>query len=138
MSQNPDSNQVAGGEDDADGLEGVDAETVANRDPEAFVTENPLVELLTPGAKVKILLAFMRLRGGKLNPTGIAERAAITQHTWYEHRDDLLDYGVVEEAGSAGNSPLYRVDMEHPIIKRLDEIHGLAVEHRNRVTDPDR
>jgi hypothetical protein len=131
MSQNP--------EPDRDEMDEVDAETVANRDPEAFVTENPLVELLTPAAKVKILLALMRLRGGKLNPTGIAERAAITQHTWYEHRDELVDvYGVIEEAGNAGNSPLYRVDMDHPIIQRLDEILDLAAERRNRVTDPDR
>lgn len=130
MSQNQD--------DAIDGLENVDAETVANRDPEAFVTENPLVELLAPAAKVKILLALIRLRGGKLNPTGIAERAAISQHTWYEHRDELVDvYGVVEEAGSAGNSPLYRVDMENPIVKRLEEILGLAAKRRNRVTDPD-
>ena len=131
MSQNP--------EPDRDEMDEVDAETVANRDPEAFVTENPLVELLTPAAKVKILLALMRLRGGKLNPTGIAERAAITQHTWYEHRDELVDvYGVIEEAGNAGNSPLYRVDMDHPIIQRLDEILDLAAERRNCVTDPDR
>jgi hypothetical protein len=131
MSQNP--------EPDRDGVDEVDAETVANRDPEAFVTENPLVELLTPAAKVKILLALMRLRGGKLNPTGIAERAAITQHTWYEHRDELVDvYGVIEEAGNAGNSPLYRVDMENPIVQRLEEILDLAAERRNRVTDPDR
>jgi hypothetical protein len=131
MSQNP--------EPDRDEMDEVDAETVANRDPEAFVTENPLVELLTPAAKVKILLALMRLGGGKLNPTGIAERAAITQHTWYEHRDELVDvYGVIEEAGNAGNSPLYRVDMDHPIIQRLDEILDLAAERRNRVTDPDR
>ena len=131
MSQNP--------EDALEGAEEVDAEAVANRDPEAFVTENPLVELLTPAAKVKILLALMRLRGGKLNPTGIAERAAITQHTWYEHRDELVDvYGVVEEAGNAGNSPLYRVDMSNPIVQRLEEILDLAAERRNRVTDPDR
>lgn len=131
MSQNP--------EDALEETDEVDAEAVANRDPEAFVTENPLVELLTPAAKVKILLALIRLRGGKLNPTGIAERAAITQHTWYEHRDELVDvYGVIEEAGNAGNSPLYRVNMENPIVQRLEEILDLAAERRNRVTDPDR
>lgn len=123
---------------DSDESEEVDEETVKNRDPEAFVTNSPLVDLLTPGGKVKILLALIRLRGGKLNPAGICERAAITHDTWYEHRDDLINlYGVIEEAGNAGNSPLYRVDMDDPIVKRLEEILDLAAERRNRATAPD-
>jgi hypothetical protein len=123
---------------EAENREEVDAETVANRDPESFVQNNPLVDLLTPGARVRILMTLIQLRGGKLNPSGICERAAISYDTWYQHRDDLVDlYGVVEEAGNMGNSPLYRVDMENPIVKRLEEILGLAAEQRNRATDPD-
>lgn len=120
-------------------IEGVDEEAVKNRDPEEYVKNDPLVDLLTPGARIRILLSLVRLRGEKLNPSGICERAAINHDTWYRHRDDLVDlYGVVEKAGNAGNSPLYRVDMDHPIVKRLDEIRDLAAERRNRVTDPDR
>lgn len=118
--------------------EAVDSATVANRDPAAIVTNSPLAEVLTPGAKVKILLALIRLRGEKLNPSGICERAAISHDTWYEHRDDLLAYGVIEEAGHAGNSPLYRVDMDDEIVKRVSEILDIAAERRNRMNDPAR
>jgi len=91
------------------------------------------------GAKIRILLSLVRLRGEKLNPSGICERAAANQNTWYRHRETLLDtYGVIEEAGSAGNSPLYRVDRKHPIVQRLDEARDLAAAERNRPTDPDR
>lgn len=73
----------------------VDADVVANRDREAFVTNDALIELLAPGAKLRILLALIRLRGEKLNPTGICDRAAIDRDTWYRHRDDLVDqFGV--------------------------------------------
>ena len=100
---------------------------------------DPLVDLLVPGARVKLLLALIRVRGEKMNPTDLCERAGINSATWYRNRDALLDtYGVIEEAGSAGNSPLYRVDMENPIVKRLDEVRDLAAEHRNHATDPDR
>lgn len=124
---------------DGDQLSDVDAETVEQRDPEAFVSESPFIELLAPGGKARILLALIRVRGEKLNPSAICERAAIDRATWYDHRDLLVErYQVIEEAGNAGNSPLYRVDMDDPIIKRLSEVYDLAAQRRNRATDPDR
>jgi hypothetical protein len=124
----------------AEGIEidGVDEATVENRETEEYITNDALVDLLSPGARVRILLTFIRLDGEKLNPAGICERAAINYDTWYRHRDDLIErYGVIEEAGHAGNSPMYRVDMDNPIVKRLDEIRDLAAAHRNRTTDPE-
>jgi hypothetical protein len=114
-----------------------DAATEANRETVGIVAESPLVEVLTPGAKVKILLALIRLRGEKLNPSGICERAKISYDTWYDHRDDLLAYGVIEEAGNAGNSPLYRVDMDDEIVQRVSEILDIAAERRNHAMAPD-
>lgn len=90
--------------------------------------------MLTPGAKVKILLALIRLRGEKLTPTGICVRAAISHDIWYEHWDALVAYGVIEKAGQAGNSPLYRVDMDDPIVQRVSETLDIAAECRNRAT----
>ena len=107
---------------------------VKNRDPDAFVTTSPLVELLTPHTKVQILLALIRLHGERVSPTAICERAAVDMSAWHEHREDLIDtYGVIEVAGHAGNSPLYRVDMDDPIIERLSEICDIAAARRNRL-----
>lgn len=115
-----------------DASDGVDADAIDNRDREAFVTNDALIELLTPGAKLRILLALIRLRGEKLNPTGICERAAIDRDTWYRHKDDLVDrFAVIEEVEPAGNSPMYRVNMDHPIIERLSDIRDLAAAERN-------
>lgn len=115
----------------------VSPEEVAEADMASYNANDPLVDLLVPSARVKLLLALIRVRGEKLNPTALCERAAVDSATWYRNREALLDtYGVVEEAGNAGNSPLYRVDMDHPIIQRLDEIRDLAAAERNRVTDP--
>lgn len=117
----------------------IDEETVKNRDPEAFVTNSPLVDLLTPGSKVRIMLALIRVRGEKLNPSAICERAAITHDTWYKHRDDLINlYGVIEEVENTSGSPVYRVNMDDPIVKRLEEVLDLAAKRRNHATDPDR
>jgi predicted transcriptional regulator len=107
-------------------IDGVDAETVANLDAEAIVSNNPLVELLTPRAKVKILVTLIRLHGEKISPSGICDRAAISTHMWYEHYEVLLQYGVIEKVGAEGNSPFYRANMDSQIIQSLEEIisHG--------------
>jgi predicted transcriptional regulator len=111
-------------------IEGVDAETIENLDDEAIVANNPLVELLTPRAKVKILLALIRLNGAKVSPTGIATRAKISTDTWYKNYETLLEYDVIEKAGSAGNSPLYRANMDSPIINHLESIRTLAGQNK--------
>ena len=97
-----------------------------------LVEDDVLLQLLTPESKVRILLALSRVRGEKLNPTAICERANIGANAWYDNRDDLLDLGVVQRAGHAGNSPLYRVDLGDPIVERLVEIRSVAADRRNR------
>ena len=112
-----------------------DAGTGTPRDPEGddvrqeHVGTDPFIALLTPGARLRILRALMLVRGEKLNVSHICKSAGIHHDTWYQHRDDLLAYGVIEEAAPAGNSPMYRVDMDHPITKRLWEVRSLAAEH---------
>lgn len=111
-------------------IEGVDADTVAQLDDEAIVANHPLVELLTPRAKVKILVAMIRLQGEKLSPSAICDRAAISSDTWYQNYEELLEYGVIEKAGTAGNSPLYRADMECPAVQALEQIIGYGAQKK--------
>ena len=111
-------------------IPGVDAETVENLDDEAIVANHPLVELLTPRAKVKILVALVRLQGEKLSPSAICDRASISPDTWYQHHEELLQYGVIEHAGNAGNSPLYRANMECPAIEALETITGYGAQQK--------
>ena len=56
------------------------------------------------------------------NPMHICDSAGITRDTWYAHRDVLLELGVITDADPAGNSPMYRVKMDDPIIQRLAAI----------------
>lgn len=111
-------------------IEGVDAETVEQQDDEAIVANHPLVEMLTPRAKVKILVALIRLQGEKLSPSAICDRAAISTDTWYQNYEELLEYGVIEKAGTAGNSPLYRVDMDNPAVQALEQLTGYGAQKK--------
>ena len=116
----------------------VTAADVENRPEDAIIANDPLVSMLTPGTKVRILSALIAVGGEKLNPSAICDRAAISRDGWYKHRDDLVEtFGVVEEAEPAGNSPMYRVNVDNPLVQHLSEARDLAAANRNRVTDPE-
>lgn len=119
-------------------IEGVDADTVANRDEDMVMTMHPISELLTPRAKVHIILALHGMRPEKLHMTGICERAGINPSTWYEHHEELLDYGMIEEAGSAGNSTLYRLNMDSEIVQKFSELVGVAAQQKHELLSTER
>lgn len=103
---------------------------VEARDHEAGVERGALVSLLTPPSKVRIIQTLITMQGEKANPTRICERAAVGRSSWYNCVDDLLAFGVIEQVDSAGNSPLYRVDLEDDIVRRLFEVLEIAAERR--------
>jgi hypothetical protein len=97
-----------------------------------------LVSLLTPASKAKLIQTVITMDGVKANPAQICKHAGVGRSSWYEHVDDLLAFGVIEQADKAGNSPLYRADMDDPIVGSLMTILELGAERRNRATDSDR
>lgn len=106
---------------------------VEDRPSDAVIANDPLVSMLTPGSKVRILSALIAVGGEKLNPSAICDRAAISRDSWYDHREELLEtFGVIEEKEPAGNSPMYRVDLDDPLIERLSEARDLAAKRRNQ------
>lgn len=76
--------------------------------PGELIEQHPLVQLFGTHAKARVVAVLLEA-DQPLNPTRIQERADIHHDTWYRVRDDLLDSGIIVEAGQAGNSPLYAV-----------------------------
>lgn len=84
---------------------------------------HPLFELMAPATKVKFILLLMGIDGEKLPPSDIYNRAGVSHEIWYRYRDDLVEkYNVIEKAGSAGNSPLYRINEDSEIVKQLEQL----------------
>lgn len=75
---------------------------------EELLAQEPLVELFGPNARAKILTILIK-SDQPLNPTSIVEKAHVSRNAWYDHRDALLETGIIERVGEAGNSPLYNV-----------------------------
>jgi hypothetical protein len=121
--------------DDGDELDDDDIPTVEipDFDPaelddlDTLFEGHPVIELLTPESKVRIILTLLRVRGDKLRACDIYERARISHDTWYKHKDTLLNkYQIIEEVGSVGNSPLYRINEDNELVDRFDALIGVA------------
>lgn len=94
---------------------------MAQQDPDAVdaAGDTVLTDVFGGHAKVKILTALLGESDRDLNPTEIARLAGIDRSTFYEHVDDLLAYGIVEQTRTVGNSPMYRIDRENPAAEDL-------------------
>ena len=85
-----------------------DTDAKANEEAATMVErqeDHPLVELLGNRSRVKIFMA-LHDAASPLNPHDITDTAGISRNAWYDNRDVLLKYGVVEETGKYGNSPV--------------------------------
>lgn len=82
------------------------------------IDADAVVDLLAPEGKLRIVVAVLEESGDEFNPARIYEHDGVSKDAWYRYRDDLEAAGLLEEAGSIGNSPLYRVP-DGPIANNL-------------------
>ena len=94
------------------------AETAA----EAYADDTVLTDVLGPHAKVKILVVLIADNDRDLNPTEISRMAGIDRSTFYEHVDDLLAYGMIEQTRTVGNSPMYRINRDSAAAEALAQM----------------
>lgn len=102
---------------------------------EQAVAEDPFVELLGSPTRVKMITALYGAMT-PLNPHDIAESAAISRNAFYDNRDVLLeDFGVIEQVGTAGNSPLYEL-ADTELVTALEKVIDYAgAERRDRLKE---
>lgn len=106
--------------------------------PGELLNANALTQLVTPESRAKLIVALLILEGDADSPSGIVERAGLGRNSWYNNRDALLSaedaaadydgpsYGIMEQKGTIGNSPLYRIKMEDPLVQALNDVLNLA------------
>lgn len=96
-------------------------------DYETVLQRSALHVLLGDHAKTRFLRALLASHPRPLNPSSIVESAGLgSRSSWYDHRDDLLATGLVVEAGSAGNSPLYGLAADDERVGALRTLYDLT------------
>lgn len=102
------------------------ARTNLNELADPVGVDTTLSDVLGDHPKVRILTVLLSESGRDLNPSEIARIGGIDRSTFYEHKDDLLAYGVMEQTRTVGNSPMYQIDRENEAAKALGKLdHAL-------------
>jgi len=97
-------------------------------DPEILAEDTVLTDVLGTHAKVKLLVVLLSHNDRDLNPTEIARMAGIDRSTFYEHVDDLLAYGMIEQTRTVGNSPMYRINRTSKAAEALAQMEWELLE----------
>ena len=91
-------------------------------DPEILAADTVLTDVLGTHAKVTLLVVLLSHNDRDLNPTEISRMAGIDRSTFYEHVDDLLAYGMIEQTRTVGNSPMYRINRDSAAAEALAQM----------------
>lgn len=88
-----------------------DSDDVLDDVSDAIETE-PIVDVFSRPANVRILLALADAAGTELAPGDIIENAGVSRNAWYDNKDRLIDLGLIEPTRTVGNAQVYRARMD--------------------------
>ena len=94
---------------------------------DAFAERTPLVELFGKPGRTKLISVFVDERQNDLNVSELARQAGVARSTVYDHLDDLVELGIVEETRETGPSSRYQLDKEDEIAELLYQLDGLVL-----------
>jgi len=79
-------------------------------------------------ARTRLLSVFVDEREYDLTVTELADQAGVARSTVYDHLDDLLDLGVIEETRETGGSTRYQLNEDSEIAEELYKLDGLVLQ----------
>lgn len=92
-----------------------------------FAEQAALTTLLGNHPKVKIISVLLS-EGRDTNISHIAEQAGMSRSTVYKHIDDLRDLNVVEKTREISGSPLYQMNRQSDVAKKLAQTEWALVD----------
>ncbi len=97
---------------------------------DAYGEEAPLMALFGQPARTKILSVFVAERGRDLSKSEIARQAGVARATVYDHLDDLLELGVIEQTRTTqdGHSPRFQLDEDSDVAEYLYKLEGVTLQ----------
>lgn len=98
-----------------------------NGNESSYAEEVAFTDLFGDHPKTKILAVLLG-ESRDVNITRIAEMGGMSRSTVYEYVDDLLDLGVIEQTRKVGGSPLYQINRDSDVAKKLAQLEWDLVE----------
>jgi predicted transcriptional regulator len=84
--------------------------------------ETILVKMFGNSPKLRILDIFLDNPYFDFSKSEVIRELGMSKQTFYKYFKDLEELGIVKFSRSIGRASMYRINLEHPLVKRLDEI----------------
>jgi len=81
-----------------------------------------LIKALGYSPKMRIIDIFMTNPYFDFSREELVKELRMSKQTLYKNFKDLEELGIVEVSRRIGRAVMYRINREHPLVKRLDEI----------------
>ncbi len=104
---------------------------------ENFAEDRALTDALGGHSKTKILAVMIGDHTQDLTASDIARMAGIERSTFYDHIDELLDYGLIKITRDAGNSTMYQINKESEAAQALTKFEWDLLDALDNEGEPD-
>jgi len=84
--------------------------------------ETILVKMFGYSPKLRILDIFLDNLYFDFSKSELVKELGMSKQTLYKNFKDLEELGIVKVSRNIGRATMYRINMDHPLVKRLDEI----------------
>jgi DNA-binding transcriptional ArsR family regulator len=83
--------------------------------------ESILIKTLGDSPKLRIVNFFLDNVLFDFTKKKVIEALGISKQTFYKYFPELEEYGIVKVSRKIGKAKLYRINVEHPLVKMLRE-----------------
>ncbi|MFQ5820071.1 MAG: winged helix-turn-helix domain-containing protein [Candidatus Heimdallarchaeota archaeon] len=84
--------------------------------------ETLFVKMFGYSPKLRILDLFLDNPYFDFSKSEVIRELGMSKQTFYKHFKDFEELGIVKVSRKIGRATMYRINMEHPLVKKLDEI----------------
>jgi DNA-binding transcriptional ArsR family regulator len=84
--------------------------------------ETLLIKMLGYSPKLRILDIFLDNPYFDFSKSEAVRELGMSKQTFYKNFKDLEELGIVKISRKIGRAVLYKINTEHPLVKKLDEI----------------
>ena len=109
--------------------------TTDGSDSHGYRDVSPFVRLLGTHGRVQVLDVFLRQPYSELSVSEIADLANISPSTFHRNINEIRELGIVEVAGSKGNTTYYQLNTDNPVAQVIGEAHRELLEYQAEVLE---
>ena len=88
----------------------------------------PFEGLLGNNGELRMLEYLLPLEGMDFNITELAEEVGVSRVTATRIAKSFVEWGILNSVKRA-NAEYYSIDLESPIIKNIDDLNNILIEH---------